>query len=280
MGTVREGKPALVQYEAIREYHFEIIRLKLWYVHYLVSNTEIDPREVILRRVRIIWYTGKQFWPEIEAKIQWLLNRYNREVNDFEREGIKLLHPFIEGAIEDEYQQEGSCHPCGCIRCPEEEYLHHSCQWFDGDSDVHYGCFWRTKHIQGQECVALHFKSVVQPRSPFQQLLELAKSLHRLVENCKQENPDMRYISCGSWLNAFPPFLPLFPDSWRLSAQSMVPDNHSEWWGQFRDHRGGFHLRNAQGFRKTGEFPYPSLFCKCKVSDLQTHLDSFLHEKS
>ena len=75
MDTISEGKPALVQYEAIREYHFEIIRLKLWYVHYLVNDTKIDFHEVVLRRVRIIWYTGKQFWPEVEAKIHRLLNR-------------------------------------------------------------------------------------------------------------------------------------------------------------------------------------------------------------
>ena len=277
MAKVSKGGPALAQYEAIREYHFEIIRLKLWYVHYLVRNTKIDFDEAVQRRVRLRWYTDGPSWPEVKAKIFELLTRYSNEVNHLERKGVKLLQPFIEGAIEDEYQREGPRHPCGCLRRSGEEHRHHCCRWLDGA--VHYGCFWRYKDIQGQACVALHFHSVVQPQSPFQELPELAKSLRRLVENCKQENPDMRYISCGSWLNAFPPFLRLFPDSWRLSAEPMAHDNHSEWWGQFRDRRGGFHWRNAQAFRETGEFLYPSLFCKCKVTDLETHLDWFSFEQ-
>lgn len=131
-----------------------------------------------------------------------------------------------------------------------------------------FGCFYC--RVDGP-VVDLHFTNTVMPAAPFSAPADLARDLHALARHCRQMYPEATQIKCGSWLNAYPPFRRLFPASWKDSGEPKSY-NSLGWWGQFLRHDGDFHVRSAEQFRQTGEFPYKCTFHQCALVDLEAHL--------
>ena len=100
-------------------------------------------------------------------------------------------------------------------------------------------------------------------------------TLLQLLRDTRARRPEAQIVWCGSWLNSAPPFLALFPESWRESAKvsrkSGVGMGH---WGQFMDRTGRFHVRNGEHLRATGAFPYPSRSCHAPLDEIIAHLEA------
>lgn len=139
-------------------------------------------------------------------------------------------------------------------------------------ADTTFGCFFY--NVQGR-IIDLHFVNKVMPESPFAKLEDRARELLQLLRYCSEQDKHLSHLKFGSWLNDYPPFRRLFPASWRDSGEKKKY-NSLAWWGQFMDHRGGFHAHNANRFRETGDFPYQCTFHQCDIKDLELHLCTLL----
>ena len=119
----------------------------------------------------------------------------------------------------------------------------------------------------------LHMGNTQAPESPFHDVPARAGELARLLRDAQSLKPDMEWIQCASWLNTFAPFLRLFPAAWAGSATPPRPPGYSYgWWGQFVWRDGRFHKRNGEHLRRTGQFPFPAVVCRCRIASLRQHL--------
>jgi len=257
------------------DYHPKLARLKLWYVWHLVDRVGISFDEAMNQRVRLHWYFGSteshlapSEWFNLVDQLRSLFSSVS-DVETWMRESYTALEPTVERRVRIESATPKSS-GCGCSNRLSKGAMHHHCLWIESGDVLHSGCFWvELKAVT--DSVALHFSNLVSPESPFSNLPALAASLHRLMRKF-EANHDT--VECGSWLNSRDDFQNLFPQSWRLNAKTMPFNNHARWWGQFRNHRGGFHESNAVRFQKTGNFSYYSLFCQCSIRELVGHIES------
>jgi hypothetical protein len=123
--------------------------------------------------------------------------------------------------------------------------------------------------------VALHFVNAYQPLSPFRDChRDLVDCLRRLLEEVTAVHPEIEKVRCGSWLNKFPAFLALFPQSW---SESFVPRQNSwatyGWWGQYSTHEGRFHRTNGERFRHLHHHPVTAGDSSCGKGELMRHLE-------
>jgi hypothetical protein len=121
--------------------------------------------------------------------------------------------------------------------------------------------------------VTLHLSNPFAPRSPFDDLRQRAVELVQLLRHAREQRGELHTVSCGSWLSAFGPFQSLFPASFAASASEPYPlAHHYGWWGQMMDRRGRFHAGNGMHLRRTGEFRYPCITCRCSINEAIGHL--------
>jgi len=170
-----------------------------------------------------------------------------------EAEGLKLVWPYVEPAIERRLAET-------------ERWLKEAVGCFRHEYRPFYA------EPNSKDHLTLHVRNAYQPDSPFHHLPEMAASLREILSRAERERPDVMHVQCATWLNSFPPFAELFPRSWIETAQPGAPGNHSGWWGQFMDRRGGFHAENARRFRETGQFPFQHLLCRCSIAHMRQHV--------
>ena len=129
---------------------------------------------------------------------------------------------------------------------------------------------------EGSDTLEIHIANSCMPESPFHDVRARALDLQSLLETATTRDPGLRTIGCNSWLNAFPPFLRLFPPEWPREEE-IAPLGYSfNWWGQMMARDGRFHERSGQHMRTSGEFPYPSVEGHCEIDSLRMHLHRFL----
>ena len=254
--------------EIRREYVRRITKLKLWAIRRLCLCEGLDfeaaaNQRVGIHRMTVFWadQPGDQAealdrWRRLLAELQGLFDRCRaREDSErFEAEGLELLWPHLAPAIERDVAENEAwlARAIGCFQYEFRPFYAAS-----ADSEDH---------------LTLHVRNAHQPDSPFHHLPEMAASLREIVARAEAERPDVRRVQCATWLNSLPPFAGLFPEEWAATARPGVPGDHSGWWGQFMDRRGGFHERNARRFRDTGRFPFTHLLCRCALPELRRHL--------
>lgn len=186
-------------------------------------------------------------WEECAAKLEGIFVAHlsrGRPAIEVEEKGLELLWPHLLERIER--------------GLPLVEY----------NRAAEYGCFY---YHHADSVIDLHFTNTVMPQAPFRDPAARARELHALVRDCVRRHPGASRIKSGTWLNAYPPFRRLFPGSWQDSGEPKRY-NSLGWWGQFVNHEGDIHARNAAKFRATGEFPYRGTFHHCETRALEEHL--------
>ena len=255
-------------YETACEHARELAKLKLWYVWWLQKHEGLDfetavSRRVGLLRMTILWGDDPgdpkpadlDEWRRLLTDLRNLYEKHDGDATSdvFEAEAVALLWPFLEPAVERD--------------------LSVAAQWLKEGI----GCFqyeFRPFYTEpsSEDYLTLHVRNAYQPDSPFKHFGQMVASLREITSRAKKERPDATMLQCGTWLNRLPPFAGLFAASWLKAAHPGAPGNHTGWWGQFMDRRGGFHSRNGRQFRETGEFPFSHLLCRCSIADLNAHL--------
>ncbi|MCK4401737.1 hypothetical protein KAW08_05495 [bacterium] len=251
-----------INLETHRHYVTEVVKLRLWYVKWLL-NFGVKFECAIQRHVRIYQITSfydenktyghgmswkEPRWKKLLTRLRKIYDKYPghptlESTAKLEEEGLTILWPYLEKHIQTEAKTVPKKRPYGCFSYNDREgYL------------------------------ALHFANDAMPKSPFHDISALANSLYRLLIDSKRRCPETLKVRMTSWLNAFPPFLTLFPDIWGNSRKPMGPDSGDGAWGQFIDRRGDFHSRNGAVLRETGQFPYVYSLCECNINQLVKYL--------
>ena len=233
--------------------HF--LKLSLWYVRVLMARENIAFEDAIVSRVNV--YRNTDFFdgthqpawghedPDWNAYLKGLKAIFDRcEGKAWEEEGLAYLWPRVT--------KEG--------RRPSATGRPYHCWTYD----------------DGDESIALHIANVYQPKSPLSEMRGAFRAtLLQLLRDTRARRPEVKIVRCGSWLNSAPPFLALFPESWRESAnvsrKSGVGMGH---WGQFMDRTGRFHVRNGEHLRATGAFAYPCRSCHAPLDEVIAHLEA------
>ena len=250
-----------------REFVLEVTKLKLWYVWWLLKHEGVAFETALTRRVGICQLTvfggnrerGRPEdvagWRVVLGELEDLYRRHGAgsSSEEIEAEGLALLWPYLEPCIERD-AAEATAWLAESFGCFQYEYR------------PFYAEPTSTDHL------TLHVRNAYQPESPFRHVPEMVDSLQAITKRAEHERPDVTWVQCATWLNSLPPFARLFPRSWTSLSLPGLPGNHTGWWGQFMDRRGGFHATNAREFRDTGHFPYEHRMCRCPLADLREHL--------
>ena len=233
--------------------HF--LNLSLWYVRVLMAREGIAFEDAIVSRVNVYrntdffdgthhpaWGHEDLDWNAYLKGLKAIFDRCKGEA--WEEEGLAYLWPRVT--------KEG--------RRPSAKGRPYHCWTYD----------------DGEDYIALHIANVYQPKSPLSEMRGAFRdTLLQLLRDTRARRPEVKIVWCGSWLNSAPPFLALFPESWRESAKvsrkSGVGMGH---WGQFMDRTGRFHVRNGEHLRATGAFPYPSRSCHAPLDEIIAHLEA------
>jgi len=253
-----------------RAFFLDSTRLKLWYVWHLLKTGQCSFAEAIVYRVDLyrrtpffdgVNHPAKGFvdprWDALTRELEAVYLHYSGDPTPvaIEEEGLDLLRPYIEARIVGEQQGTFPLSPPGTIVVSP------------------YGCFTRDYR---PPFVHLHFSNATRPRSPFEDMPALVRSLLHLLEERQRDEPGITTVACSSWLNSLPPFQDLFPPAWHASAQLAPPNYTGGWWGQMEDRTGLLHARNAQHLQETGEFRFRCLRRACSLEELQKHLQEWL----
>jgi len=249
--------------EIRRHYVAEAVKLKLWYVKWLlhigVNFEEAVQRHVDIYRMTSLYDGNKghhptrgwsdPLWRELRSRLKSIYDKYPghpglKSTSKLEEEGLAVLWPYLEKRIQMGAKIVPRKRPYGCFGYEYQgDYLH------------------------------LHFSNAVAPESPFHDMASLAESLYKLLIDSQERRPEILKVNMTSWLNTFLPFLTLFPPTWSNSAKPLGPDYGHGTWGQFINRRGDFHSRNAAFLRKTGQFPYVYSYCECSINELKDYLE-------
>lgn len=135
-------------------------------------------------------------------------------------------------------------------------------------------CWWYTLHEDNTH-MALHLVNAYQPESPFDHLDHFISSMFKAVDDAVGIHPEIKKVSCGSWLNDVPRFLQLWPNSYQLNKKIL--NSYGGFgpgvWGQYMTVNGGFNDRKAAILRSTGLHPHPLSESYCSVDELVHHLN-------
>jgi hypothetical protein len=252
--------------EIHRDYVRNVIQLKLWRVKWLAREEGMPFEEAIQKRVGLYWKTTLASdwksgpvpdgdWGSVLVDLVRICEAHRVDASSeaLESEGLNLLWPWVEPRLESDLESDA-----------EWVYRSGNCFRYQFDPSYH--------STEGEDYLTLHFRNAFRPDSPFRRLDDLAGMLTTALEKAVAERPDVKMAQMGSWVNSVPAFASIFPAPWTDNAVHGGPAGHLGWWGQFMDRRGGFHKKNADCFRSTGEFPYTHLLSQCGISDLQRHL--------
>ena len=140
-------------------------------------------------------------------------------------------------------------------------------------------CWWFTIH--GDEThLALHLINAYQPDSPFEHLDHFTATMLQAIENALSTYAKIRMVSCGSWLNQFPRFQELWPESARQNEKMLNEAGGfgPGAWGQYMTADGGFNENHANMLRKTIKHPFALTEVRCPIEEVTSHLRNLLPE--
>lgn len=245
----------------------EFTRLSLWYANKRLRENLGDLEDTVNVRVNLYrntsLYKGNHHpaagdedpeWNVIVGKLGEIFDKYSNDSESVEIRGLAILWPLMEARIRTLGNEQ-----------PRPGDRSHECWNHD------------YKH---EDSLSLHIANVYQPKSPLSDMhIQFAASLIRLLRDSQVHRPEVKVVQCGSWMNSAPRFQMLFPEAWIQSAERRTEMRYTMGhWGQFMDRRGDFHEKNGAFFRRTGEMPYPSSLCRCKIDMVLDHLHETLPE--
>lgn len=224
------------------------LRLMIHYARHLTSrrNPPVPMAEALETRTDILRKTAhfdgrhpaygleprNAAWDDLKAQLaeRILAHAETDGTNALEEECWSLLHPLVEPILPESYA--------------------HSLQIGRGP----YGCWRFDIRDNDPDAINLHVCNAYQPASPFdaEYRPRLVHCLLQLLRDAQAAHPHAIRLRCSSWLNQLPPFLALFPPSWRASfVASDYSSGTAGHWGQYMDHRGAFHRYNGAAVAST-----------------------------
>jgi hypothetical protein len=138
-------------------------------------------------------------------------------------------------------------------------------------------CWWYTIHEEGTH-LALHLVNAYQPDSPFRHEQHFITTMLQAVEHAINIYPQIKIVSCGSWLNQLPAFQHFWPEAFK-QAQKVLNETGGFGpgaWGQYMTTNGGFNETKAAELRNTGKHPFALTEAQCPVMDLRQHLETLI----
>ena len=134
-------------------------------------------------------------------------------------------------------------------------------------------CWWYTMHDENTH-LALHLVNAYQPESPFDHLYHFLTTMLLAVEQAVAEYPNIKMVSCGSWLNQLSKFQQLWPESFKHNQKVLNETGGfgPGAWGQYMTTGGGFSEVKADILRKTGKHPFALTEAHSPVVEVIAHL--------
>lgn len=278
-----------------RRYVRGMTQLAVWYVRVLLERGEISPADVpwaLCKRVDLYrltdFWSGRNDtddgladpeWMRVAHEITaWVRSTPMAEVKALEERVLALLEPSLERRL----PRDVGPPPVQPFECWTYE------PGWPGLADApgrlgklrnpaHVGAMLRKMvglRPRPSRDGVLHIMNVVVPRSPFEDMPRLARTLLALIDDVRERHPEVRELWCNTWLNDQPKFLTMFPSAWRGSARVSPPGNYRNWWGQFARRDGDFNETAAQAFRDSGGvFRYRALLCHAGLEEIARHLE-------
>ncbi len=248
-----------------RNYLYEIVKLKLFFLHgYLSEHPEENFRDVIRQRVDIYRKTDANFgpltpqelffnlepWRSMESAAWVCFERNRGDKARFELEAFEIFRPSIERRCQRDFEDKSSVgrYKDGCFR-----------------NDLNISC-------PDYQAVFFHIANDKVPDSIFDYPEHIKSSLFKLCDNVEAlQAPNL--ATC-TWLNGLTAFVKYFPTEWQENMQK--PLENVEWhygfWGQFISARGTFNAKYGRILRETGRLPYYPRMSWCSVKALREHL--------
>ena len=280
--------------ETRRRYVRGMTQLSVWYVRVLLERGEIRAEDVpaaLCRRVDLYRMTdfwdghsassdgmGDVRWMETVDQIAgWIRASPPAETDGLEQRVLAILEPSLEARLPRDVGPP-PVRPFGCWT--------YDLGWAGlADGRGVLGKLTNRSHLTAvlrsglglaplpSRDGVLHIMNVRVPRSPFEDMPELALTLRRLIAEIRAEHPQVRELWCNTWLNEHPKFHDLFPETWFRSGTVSPPGNYRNWWGQFARRDGDFNERLALRFRESrGVFPFRALLCHAGIEEIEAHL--------
>jgi hypothetical protein len=142
-------------------------------------------------------------------------------------------------------------------------------------------CWWYTIHDNNTHA-AIHLVNAYQPDSPFDHFPHFVSTMLQAIENAVKNYPDLKIVSCGSWLNQLPKFQQLWPESFKEN-QKIINETGGFGpgaWGQYMTTFGGFNEKKANVLRKTSKHPFTLTEAKSPLKEVQIHLKKLIAENN
>ena len=140
-------------------------------------------------------------------------------------------------------------------------------------------CWWYTIHDDNTH-LAIHLVNAYQPESPFDHLHHFASTMLQTIEEAVKNYPDIKIVSCGSWLNRLPKFRQLWPESFKEDQEILNETGGfgPGAWGQYMTTDGGFNEKKANELRRTGKHPFALTEAKSPIDEVVIHLKNLIAE--
>jgi hypothetical protein len=260
------NEPYRPPFEEHRDYLYEAVKLKLWYLWYWLREHPDEELTYVLReRVDIYRKTDvndetmnpfnlhwdSPVWQDLEQRTEALHEKYSSDAVSFEKEAFAVFKPRIDGRARIDHEERPYVHDynCGSLK-------------------------YDPPRSENMKRVGFHIANAIRPRSIIEDPLYLPRLLLELIRKARAEH---KAEECGSftWLNAHPRWQQLFPDDWNKTNRSADDKNvkwHFGYWGQFISAAGTFNHKYGRILRETGEMPYWPFYSWCTFNSLEQHL--------
>jgi len=251
------------------EFLTEMVKLQLWFIWaWRQRHPEESFQHVIRTRVDIFRKTDINAGPSKNTKTAgdftlpaWLdletraeaLCREAGSADAFETRAWELFRSTVEARIGRDFAEGDNLdnYQCGSLRynIPKPEEVR----------------------------VFFHIGNRIAPRSIFEDPAYLPGCFFQLMDETENKF-GARELDTSTWLNSYPRWLALFPQSWQ--DHSTLHSEEVGWslghWGQFVSAKGTFNHKHGKLMRQTGELPFKVRVSWCSFRDLRDHLHRYL----
>ena len=261
--------------EEHRQYLYDIVRLKLFYLH--LHLTERAPetgetfQDVIRNRVDIYRKTDANpglhtpselffdapAWKNMEDDAGKLYRKYAADSDRaiFEEKAFAVFKDAIDRRCERDWLDNSviSNYQCGSIK-------HETCLSYED-----------------RALLGFHIGNAVRPHSFYDDPLYLPRCFRALVR-VAEEIYHAKGIFTHTWLNDSARWCAQFPDEWQknMSAPGTEPNWTYCWWGQFISGRGLLNRKNADYLREHHDYCYHPRESFCSIEAMKKHIAAVL----
>ncbi|MBP5639248.1 MAG: hypothetical protein J6X55_07210 [Victivallales bacterium] len=251
--------------EEHREYLYEIVKLKLWFLHHWLENhPEECFKDVLRNRVDIYRKTSVNpgtlnpdvlhwedpRWQSMEMAAESTYHKYIHDRESFEEKAFPIFKDTLDERCERDFtdRSEGLRYQCGCFR-------HNPTVSADNNR------------------LGFHIANFCRPYS-FMDYPNYMKGCFEMLLDRAEFIFHADAISTGSWLNSMQRWLDWFPQEWIDHLQP--PNKNVQWhygfWGSFITARGTFNFKYGKILRETGELPFYPRYSYCSLKAMRDKL--------